>query len=97
MIAVLYHKRLNADLSRHPQQVYMSSKEEEKRKENRESAQKKVDKVVSTLNLTKDERRRLHDAITGNDYMEFFDIIALAKSLFDQINVQSKKGENARW
>jgi hypothetical protein len=75
----------------------MSSKEEEKRKENRESAQKKVDQVVSALNLTKDERRELHDSITGNDYMEFSDLISLAKSLFEPINVQSKKGENPRW
>jgi len=75
----------------------MSSKEEEKRKENRESAQKKVDSVVSALNLTKDERRELHDAITGNDYMEFQDLIALAKSTFDPVNVQSKKGEEERW
>ena len=75
----------------------MSSKEEEKRKENRESAQKKVDQVVSTLNLTKDERRELHDSITGNDYMDFHDLIALAKSMFEPVNVQSKKGEEERW
>jgi hypothetical protein len=75
----------------------MSNKEEEKRKENRESAQKKVDSVVSALNLTKDERRELHDSITGNDYMVFQDLIALAKSMFDPVNVQSKKGEEERW
>ena len=75
----------------------MSAKEEEKRKENRESAQKKVDSVVSTLSLTKDERRELHDSITGNDYMEFHDLVALAKSMFDPVNVQSKKGEEERW
>jgi hypothetical protein len=75
----------------------MSSKEEEKRKENRESAQKKIDQVESTLNLTKDERRDLHDSITGNDYMEFSELITLAKSMFDPINVKSKKGENPRW
>jgi hypothetical protein len=75
----------------------MSSKEEEKRKENRESAQKKVDSVVSALNLTKDERRELHDSITGNDYMDFQDLIAKAKEMFDPVNVQSKKGEEERW
>jgi dsDNA-specific endonuclease/ATPase MutS2 len=75
----------------------MSGKEEEKRKENRESAQKKVDSVVSDLSLTKDERRELHDSITGNDYMDFHDLIALAKQMFDPINTQSKKGENERW
>ena len=75
----------------------MSSKEEETRKENRESAQKKVDNVVSALNLTKDERRDLHDAITGNDYMEYSDMISLAKSMFEPINVQSKKGDQPRW
>ena len=75
----------------------MSAKEEEKRKENRESAQKKVDSVVSTLNLTKDERRELHDAITGNDYIEFNDLVALAKSMIDPVNIQSKKGEEERW
>jgi hypothetical protein len=76
---------------------FMSSKEEEKRKENRESAQKKVDSVVSALNLTKDERRELHDSITGNDYMDFHDLIASAKQMFDPINVRSKKGEDERW
>ena len=75
----------------------MSSKEEKKRKENRESAQKKVDQVVSALNLIPGERRQLHDSITGNDYMDFQDLIALAKSMFDPINVQSKKGEKPRW
>jgi hypothetical protein len=67
------------------------------RKENREAAQKKVDQVVSALSLTKDERRDLHDAITGNDYMEYQEILALAKTMFDPINVQSSKGEKPRW
>jgi len=49
------------------------------------------------LNLTKDERRELHDAITGNDYMEYSDMISLAKSKFDPINVQSKKRDKPRW
>ena len=75
----------------------MSGKELEKRKENRESAQEKVDKVESRLSLTKDERRELHDYITGNDYIEFNDLITLAKSMFDPINVKSKKGEERRW
>ncbi len=75
----------------------MSSKEEKTRKENRESAQQKVDNVVSALNLTKDERRQLHDEITGNDYMEYSDMISLAKRKFDRINVQSKKGDKPRW
>jgi hypothetical protein len=69
----------------------------EDRKENRESAQKKVDQVVSALSLTKDERRELHDAITGNDYIDFHELIAMAKSMFDPVNVQSKKGEEKRW
>lgn len=67
------------------------------RKENRESAQKKVDQVVSALSLTKDERRELHDEITGNDYMEYQEMLALAKSRFDPINIQSSKGEKPRW
>ncbi len=49
---------------------YMGKQEEEgekKWKENRASAQKKVDQVVSTLKLTPDERQQLHNAITGND------------------------------
>ena len=75
----------------------MSSKDEKKRKENRESAQKKVDNVVSALNLTKDERRELHDTITGNDYMEYSEMLYLAKSIFPRINVQSKKGDRDRW
>jgi hypothetical protein len=79
------------------EQVNMSSQDEKTRKENRESAQKKVDNVVSDLNLTKDERRELHDSITGNDYMDYSEILALAKSIFDPINVQSKKGDRPRW
>ena len=80
----------------------MSNREEEEkknevRKENRESAQKKVDKVVSTLNLTKGERHQLHDSITGTDYMDFQDLIALAKQMFDPVHIQSKKGEKPRW
>jgi dsDNA-specific endonuclease/ATPase MutS2 len=77
----------------------MSKKELDQKqpKENRESAQKKVDKVVSTLSLTKDERRKLHDAITGNDYMEYQEILKLAKSMFEPIHVKSSKGEKPRW
>lgn len=75
----------------------MSSKEEEKRKENRESAQKKVEQVVSTLSLTPAERRQLHDTITGNDYMDYHEILSSAKTMFDPVNVQSKKGEKRRW
>jgi hypothetical protein len=67
------------------------------RKENRESAQEKVDQVVSTLSLTKDERRELHDAITGNDYMDYHEILARAKTMFEPVNVQSKKGDKERW
>jgi hypothetical protein len=75
----------------------MSNKPEQTRKENRESAQKKVDNVQAELTLTKDERRELHDSITGDDYLDFSDLITIAKSMFDPINVQSKKGEKARW
>jgi hypothetical protein len=75
----------------------MSNKSEETRKENRESAQKKVDNVQAELTLTKDERRELHDSITGDDYLDFHALVAIAKSMFDPINVQSKKGEKARW
>lgn len=75
----------------------MSAKEEQTRKENPESANKKVDKVVSALSLTPGERRQLHEAITGNDYMEHRDILALAKSMFDPIHVQSSKGDKPRW
>lgn len=71
--------------------------QEKKRKENRESAQQKVDQVVSALNLTKGERRDLHDSITGQDYIDFHDLIALAKSMFEPIHVQSKKGDKERW
>lgn len=75
----------------------MSDKNEETRKENRESAQKKIDQVESTLSLTKSERRELHDSITGADYMDFHKIVELAKSLFEPVNIQSKKGESPRW
>lgn len=75
----------------------MSSKDEENRKENRESAQKKVDQVQSALSLTDDERRQLHDSISGNDYMDFHKIIEMAQDLFDPVNVRSKKGESPRW
>ena len=75
----------------------MSSKEEQKRKENRDSAQKKVDQVEKTLRLTKDERSQLHYAITGNDYMEYQEILSLAKQMFDPVNVQSSMGEKPRW
>ncbi|GEM_PF-3483810 len=72
--------------------------EEKKReKENRESAQKKVDQVVSALSLTKDERRQLHESITGNDYMSYQKMLALAKGMFDPVHVQSSKGEKPRW
>jgi hypothetical protein len=75
----------------------MSPKEEGKGKENRESAQRKVDQVVSALSLTQGERQRLHHEITGNDYMDYQEILALAKSMFDPVNVQSSKGEKRRW
>jgi len=67
------------------------------RKENRESAQKKVNQVVSALSLTPDERRQLHDAITGNDYMSYEEILKLAKSMFDPVHIQSSKGNKPRW
>ncbi len=66
-------------------------------KENRESAQRKVDQVVDALSLTKDERRQLHDAITGNDYMSYQDMLALAKTMFDPVHIQSSKGDKSRW
>jgi len=67
------------------------------RKENRESAQEKVDQVVSTLSLTPSERRQLHEAITGDDYMSYEEILKLAKSMLDPVHVQSSKGDKRRW
>ncbi|MEA5421359.1 hypothetical protein VB712_19210 [Spirulina sp. CCNP1310] len=67
------------------------------KKENRESAQKKVENVVSALNLTKDERRQLHDGITGQDYLDYQEILKIAKNMFDPVNIQSKQKEQSRW
>ena len=75
----------------------MSNKDDGSRKENRESAQKKVDQVQSALSLTDEERRQLHDSISGNDYMDFHKIMERARDLFDPINIRSKKGESPRW
>lgn len=62
----------------------MSDKDfKDQRKENRASAKKKVEQVVKELGLDKDERRDLHDAL-GEDYMEYQDILSLAKSLFNK-------------
>jgi hypothetical protein len=66
------------------------------RKENRDSAKQKVDKVVTELNLTPGERRELHDAL-GEDYLDYHEILARAKAMFDPVNVQSKRGEKKRW
>lgn len=52
------------------------------RTENRESAKDKVEQVVKKLNLTKDERRDLHERL--EDYMSYQDILELAKSMFQQ-------------
>ena len=68
-----------------------------KGKENRESAQKKVDKVVGDLGLTKAERRELHEEITGNDYMDYHEMVRIAKLKFNPINVNSSKGNKPRW
>lgn len=65
-------------------------------KENRDSAKQKVDRVVTELNLTPDERRDLHDAL-GEDYLDYHDILSRAKNMFYPINIQSKKGDNKRW
>ena len=67
------------------------------KKENRASAKQKVDKVVTELNLTSDERRELHDKALGEDYLDYHEILARAKAMFDPVNVQSKKGEKKRW
>ena len=62
----------------------MSDKKfKDQRKENRASAKKKVDQVVQDLGLTKEQRRELHDSL-GEDYMDYQDILALAKSLFNK-------------
>jgi hypothetical protein len=62
----------------------MSNKDfSDSRKENRASAKDKVDQVVKALGLTKDERRKLHDAL-GEDYIEYQDILTLAKSMFNK-------------
>ncbi|MEG4520012.1 MULTISPECIES: hypothetical protein [unclassified Microcoleus] len=52
------------------------------RTENRASAKDKVEQVVKKLNLTKDERRDLHERL--EDYMSYQDILDLAKSMFQQ-------------
>jgi hypothetical protein len=57
------------------------------KKENRASAKQKVDKVVTELNLTQGERRELHDAL-GEDYLDYHEILARAKAMFDPVNVQ---------
>ena len=75
----------------------MSNKPLNNRKENRESAQKKVDNVVSELNLTPDERRQLHNDITGEDYLSYQEILQRAKAMFDPVNIQSKKKDKKRW
>ncbi|MBE9212855.1 hypothetical protein IQ247_09140 [Plectonema cf. radiosum LEGE 06105] len=41
--------------------------------------------------------RELHDEITGNDYMEYHEMLALAKKRFEPVNVQSSKGDKERW
>ncbi len=52
------------------------------RTENRESAQDKVEQVVTKLKLTKNERQQLHYRL--EDYMSYHDILELAKSMFQQ-------------
>jgi len=59
----------------------MSDKDIKPRKENRESAQKKVDQVVKDVGLSKDQRRQLHDKITGNDYMSYQEIREIAEQI----------------
>jgi hypothetical protein len=66
------------------------------RKENHESAKQKVDQVVSTLHLTQDERRNLHDSL-GEDYLEYSEILAIAKGMFDSYHISYKDGKTPRW
>jgi hypothetical protein len=53
--------------------------------------------VEAELTLTKDERQELHDSITGEDYLDFHVLVAIAKSMFEPVNLRSKKGEKERW
>ncbi|XWK86935.1 MAG: hypothetical protein U7127_22425 [Phormidium sp.] len=68
----------------------------DQRKENRESAEKKVNQVVAALKLTKDERKQLHDAL-GEDYLDYQEILARAKRMFDPYDISYKGGEQPRW
>lgn len=55
----------------------------DERKENRESAQKKVKKAVKAAGLDKDQRRKLHDRLR-EDYMEYQDILDIAKEIKEE-------------
>ena len=50
------------------------------RPENRDSAKDKVENVVKELKLTKNERQQLHYRL--EDYMSYWEILELAKSMF---------------
>ncbi|MEG4182778.1 hypothetical protein QUA32_13435 [Microcoleus sp. Pol14D6] len=59
----------------------MSNKRmEDDRPENRASAKDKVEDVVKELKLTKNERQQLHYRL--EDYMSYWEILELAKSMF---------------
>ncbi|MEG4073545.1 hypothetical protein QUA30_13005 [Microcoleus sp. Pol14C2] len=53
---------------------------EDDRPENRASAKDKVEDVVKELKLTKNERQQLHYRL--EDYMSYWEILELAKSMF---------------
>jgi hypothetical protein len=60
----------------------MSNKQlKDARKENQQSANEKVNQVVKDVGLSKDQRRQLHDQITGNDYMTYQDIKKIAEQI----------------
>ncbi len=65
-------------------------------KQNQQSAKKDVEQVVTDLHLTKDERKKLHDAL-GEDYLGYHEILARGKSLFDPYHISYKNGEKPRW
>ncbi|NJR15291.1 MAG: hypothetical protein HC785_05990 [Calothrix sp. CSU_2_0] len=50
------------------------------RKENRESAQEKVDNAVREAGLSKNQRKKLHDRL-GQDYMEYSEILEIAYAI----------------
>lgn len=63
--------------------LYEDENDYKPRKENRESAQKKVDRAVKEAGLTPDQRRKLHDAL-GEDYIDYNEILRRAKEIKKQ-------------